>query len=137
MFKRIMLPVDLAHAETLEKALQTSADLVKHYGAELHAVGVTHAAPGAVAHNPAEFAKKLEAFAAEQTAKYGVDFKVRAMTSHDPAVDLDGTLEKAASEINADLIVMASHTPGFLDHIFASNAGYLASHSSLSVLVVR
>ena len=112
MYKIIMIPVDLEHSATLEKALATGADLAKHYHAELYAVGVTHAAPGAVAHNPSEYAQKLEAFAADQTAKYGVDFRAKAMVSHDPAADLDDTLEQAASEIGADLVVMASHVPG-------------------------
>jgi nucleotide-binding universal stress UspA family protein len=137
MYKSIMIPVDLAHPDELEKALTTGADLAKHYRAELHAVSVTHAAPGVVAHNPSEYARKLEAFAADQTRKYGVEFRAKMMVSHDPTVDLDDTLERAASEIGADLVVMASHVPGFWDHIFASRAGYLASHTKLSVFVVR
>lgn len=137
MYKTIMIPVDLEHSDRLKKALSTGADLAKHYGAELFAVGVTTSAPGAVAHNPSEYAQKLEAFAAEQTTKLGVQFKAKAMVSNDPAVDLDDTLKKAGAEIGADLVVMASHIPGFIDYIFASRAGYLASHSDLSVFVVR
>ena len=137
MYKTIMIPVDLEHSNQLDKALATSADLAKHYGAELYAVGVTMSAPSAVAHNPSEYAQKLEAFSAEQTTKHGVPFKAKAMISHDTAVDLDDTLRKAGSEIGADLVVMASHVPGFIDYVFASRAGYFASHSDLSVFVVR
>jgi len=137
MYKSIMVPVDLEHTDTLEKALATAADLAKRYHAELHAVGVTMSAPGVVAHNPSEYAQKLEAFAADQTAKHGMGFRAKAMVSHDPAADLDQTLKQAASEIGADLVVMASHVPGFLDHIFSSRAGYLASHTDLSVFIVR
>ncbi|MBZ0217437.1 MAG: universal stress protein [Fimbriimonadaceae bacterium] len=137
MYKNIMIPVDLAHKDQLEKALATGADLAKHYSAKLYAVGVTGSAPGSVAHNPAEYSEKLKEFAAEQTGKRGVQFNAKAMVSHDPAVDLDDTLKKAATEIGADLVVMASHVPGFMDNIFASRAGYLASHSDLSVFVIR
>jgi len=137
MYKTIMIPVDLEHQDQLGKALATGADLAKHYKAELYVVGVTGTAPGRVAHNPAEYEQELAAFAAEQSAEQGTEFKAKAMTSNDPAVDLDDTLEQAASEINADLVVMASHIPGFADYIFAPRAGYLASHSSLSVFVVR
>ena len=137
MYKTIMIPVDLEHSDQLKKALSTGADLAKHYDAEVFTVSVTSSAPGAVAHNPSEYAQKLEAFAAEQTAVYGVPFKAKTMVSHDPAVDLDDTLKKAGSEIGADLVVMASHVPGFIDYIFASRAGYLASHSELSVFIVR
>ena len=137
MYKTIMIPVDLEHADQLEKALSIGADLAEHYGAELVAVGVTASAPGAAAHNPAEYAAKLDAFAADQTVAHGVGFKAKAMVSHDPAVDLDATLQKAGSEIGADLVVMASHVPGFIDYIFSSRAGYLAAHADISVFVVR
>lgn len=137
MYKLIMIPVDLEHPDTLEKALSVGDDLAKHYQAELYVVGVTHSAPGVVAHNPSEYAQKLQAFAADQTAKRGTEFKSKAVVSHDPAVDLDDKLMQAASDIGADLIVMASHIPGFVDYLFASKAGYLASHTSLSVFIVR
>ncbi len=137
MYKTIMIPVDLEHADQLDKALTIGADLAKHYGADLHAVSVTGTAPGAVARDPTDYAAKLEAFAAEQTALRGIHFKTKVMVSHDPPADLENTLKKAGSEIGADLVVMASHVPGFLEYIFSSRAGYLASHSDLSVFVVR
>lgn len=137
MYKTSMIPIDLEHSDQLKKALSIGADPALYYNAGLIAVGVTSGAPSAVAHNPLEYAPKLEAFAAEQTAVHGVEFKAKAMESHDPAVDLDDTLQKAGSEIGADLVVMASHVPGFIDHILSSRAGYLASHLDLSVFDVR
>ena len=127
----------LEHSDQLEKALATGADLAKHYGARLYAVSVTSSAPGVVAGSPSEYAQKLEAFVAEQTAKRGVRFEAKTIVSHDPPADLENTLKKAGSEIGADLVVMASHVPGFFEYIFSSRAGYLASHSDLSVFVVR
>jgi nucleotide-binding universal stress UspA family protein len=137
MYQKIMIPVDLAHADKLEKALATSTDLAKLYNGELFVVGVTSSAPGVVAHNPTEYAQKLEAFAAEQTKQRGVPFAAKAVTSPDPAIDLDDALKATAAEIGADLVVMASHVPGFMEHIIASRAGYLASHTGISVFVVR
>lgn len=137
MYRTIMTPVDLEHEDRLDKALATAADLAKHYQATLYAVGATSAVPSRVAHNPTEYASRLEAFAKAQTTSRGVEVKPLAKVSHDPAVDLDDILQKAADEIGADLVVMASHVPGFADFIFASRAGYLASHSNLSVFVVR
>ena len=137
MFSSIMVPVDLEHADSLEKALRTAADLSGLYNATASLVGVTASAPSAVAHNPEEYAEKLDAFAVAQQAKFGVVFAAKAMVSHDPAVDLVKTLEAAAEQLNADLIVMASHVPGFADYIIASNAGHLASHVNVSVMVIR
>ena len=42
-----------------------------------------------------------------------------------------------AEAVHADLVVTASHNPGFAEHLFASNSGYLAAHAPVSVLVVR
>ncbi len=137
MYKKIMVPVDLAHTEKLAKALAVSADLAKHYNAAITTVAVTGSTPSTVAHNPKEFAEALEAFAAEQGRQHGVDFASRTMISPDPTIDLDDALARAASELDCDLIVMGSHVPGFAEHVFASRAGYLASHSELSVFVVR
>jgi nucleotide-binding universal stress UspA family protein len=137
MYSKIVVPVDLAHADRLEKALSVAADLAKHYQAELHYIGVTSSAPGAVAHNPEEFAQKLKAFADEQSAARGVAVQADAVTSPDPVRDLDDTLRHTIDELGADLVVMASHVPGFAEHIFSSNAGYLATHAGVSVLVVR
>jgi len=137
MYSKIVVPVDLAHADRLEKALSVAADLAKHYQAELHYVGVTSSAPGAVAHTPEEFAGKLKAFADAQGSARGVAVQADAVTSHDPVRDLDDTLGRTVDELGADLVVMASHVPGFAEHVFASNAGYLANHANVSVLVVR
>lgn len=138
MYSRIMVPVDLAHAEKLEKALQTAADLAKLYHASVCYIGVTASTPSSVAHNPEEFSKKMELFGQEQALKYNLsNVSSASYLSHDPAVDLDDTLMHAATDTGADLVVMASHVPGLLEHVFASNAGYFASFSKMSVLVVR
>lgn len=137
MYKCIVVPVDLAHTEKVEKALQVAAELTKLYGASLHIVAVTSTAPSAIAHNPEEFTEKLNAFAAEQGAGLGVSIVANARTSPDPAIDLDDTLSDEIHTLGADLVVMASHVPGFREFVFASNAGFLASHADISVLVVR
>ena len=33
--------------------------------------------------------------------------------------------------------IMASHVPGFRDYVFHSHAGKLATHTDLSVMIVR
>lgn len=137
MYKRIMVPVDLTHLDQLEKALQTAADLANRYKAPVLYAGVTATTPGPAAHNPEEFASKLDAFATDQGQKHGIQTTSRAYASPDPSVDLDKTLMRAIEDGGIDLVVMASHVPGLPEHIFASNAGYLASHAGVSVMVVR
>ena len=137
MYRKIMVPVDLAHIERLDKAIATATDLAKHYGTPVCFVGVTAETPTEVAHTPREFGEKLQAFGARQAEKHGVAVDTVAYPSHDPADDLERTLIGAAKENGADLIVMASHVPGLQEHIFASNAGAVAAHAEVSVFVVR
>ena len=137
MYSTILVPVDLAHADKLEKSLEAAARLAKLDNARIVYCGVTAGTPGSVAHNPEEFGQKLEAFAAGQAGKSGVECSALAMTSHDPATDLDKALMQAIEDSGADLVVMASHVPGVIDHFFTSNAGWLATHADISVMVVR
>ena len=138
MYKRIMVPVDLAHTDRLEKALASAADLSKHYDIPVSYVAVTATAPGPIAHTPEEFHQKLKGFAADQAKKYGLrDTDAKTITSHDPAVDLHEKLIDAGKELGADLIVMASHVPGVAEHLFESNAGKVALHAEESVFVIR
>ncbi len=137
MFQTLMIPVDLAHAEHLTKALKAAADLSKTYDSEAYLVGVTQSGPTEVASNPKQYAERLATFAADQSNAHGVTFRSHSEISHDPAIDLDTVLQRAAEDLGVDLIVMASHVPGFAERVFASNAGYLASHSRVSVFVVR
>ncbi len=138
MYQQIMIPVDLAHIERLEKALNTGADLAKLYDIPVCYIGVSGNAPSEVAHNPNEYTAKLQQFGKAQADKYALNkVSTAAYFSHDPAIDLDDTLLKAAKEHAADLVVMASHVPGLAEHLFASNAGAFACSATASVLVVR
>jgi nucleotide-binding universal stress UspA family protein len=137
VYKSILVPIDLAHVDRLDKALETAADLSKHYRIPVCYVGVTAAAPGSVAHNPEEYAGKLDAFGKAQAGQHGIEATTRMYVSHDPARDLDTTLMQAIDDVGADLVVMASHVPGVPEHVFATNAGYLANHAKVSVFVIR
>lgn len=137
MYTRIVVPVDLAHSDKLTRVLAVAADLCKHYHSEIYLLAVTTSAPSEIAHDPKEFSEELAKFASTQSAALGVEFNSRSAISHDPAIDLKKVLDTQIHELKADLVVMASHVPGFGDYIFASNSGYLASHTDLSVFVVR
>ncbi|MGP1358366.1 universal stress protein [Roseicyclus sp.] len=136
MFRKIMVPVDLAHANRLARALQVAADLAAHYGATIVYVGVTSPQPSSVAHSPKEFAGKLARFAVAQAEAYGVsEATSHPIVAHDPSVDLDRVLDRAADETDADLIVMGSHIPRAFQ--MRSHGGHLASTTRRSVMLVR
>jgi nucleotide-binding universal stress UspA family protein len=137
MYQTIAVPVDLEHIDRLPKALRTAVDLAKHYGATLHYVGATTETPSPLAHNPKEYQAKLEAFAREQADKHGIEAEAKMIVSLDMTIDLDKQLRQAFEDIGADLVVMASHIPGAKEHLFSSNAGWIANHSPMSVFIVR
>jgi len=90
-----------------------------------------------VARTPEEFRAKLSSFAAGQADQHGIQAIGHAVFSHDPSIDLETALLTAISETGADLVVMATHVPHMTDHIWPSNGGRIASHSGVSVFLVR
>ncbi|WP_322866976.1 universal stress protein [Aquicoccus sp. G2-2] len=136
-FKRIMVPVDLAHIEKLEGALSCAADLARHYDIPITYVGVTGTAPSSIAHNPTEFGQKLEEFSKAEGVRRGVAAAAYYSVANDPTAEVDDALLRAIQHTKSDFVVMASHLPGVFDHIWPSNGGKLAEHAKCSVMLVR
>jgi len=137
MFKTILVPVDLEHADKLAKALDIATGLALQHGAALHVVGVASPLPGAGAHTPGEYAEKLAAFAARTGAPHGLEVTPHALTVSDPAVEANAAILDQAEALGADLLVMATRVPGFAERLFSSHGNYIASHASMSVFLVR
>lgn len=137
MFKTILVPVDLEHAEKLAKAVDIAAGLAREHGAALHMVGIASPLPGAGAHTPGEFAEKLAAFAQRVGTAHGLEVTAHALTVADPAVEANAAILDQAEALGADLLVMATRVPGFAERLFSSHGNYIASHASMSVFLVR
>lgn len=137
MFSNIMVPVDLVHIDTIAKALDVAGDMARHYGATIKVVSVGGELPSELGHTPGEFEKTVMEFAAGLRDRYGVDVDAEPIVAHDPEVETTASLMQAIDDTGADLVIMASHVPGILEHIFNSHGGYIASHAKVSVFVVR
>lgn len=137
MFKKILVPVDLAHRQQIKPALTAASDLARHYRAEVCYIGITATTPGSVARTPEEYQQKLEEFAREQGGVHGQAVSARVITRPDPIVELDEALIQAIEDEGADLIVMATHLPKHLDAVMPSHGGKIASHTDKSVFLVR
>ena len=137
MFSKIMVPVDLVHKDSLQKALDVAGDMARHYDATIDVVSVGGELPGELGHTPREFGDQLQGFADDLREKYGVTVKADPLMAHDPSVETTSELLKAIDKIGVDLVIMASHKPGFIEHIFSSHGGYIAQHAKCSVFVVR
>lgn len=138
MYSRILVPVDLDNADKLSKALDLAGQTAKQSNAEVVYVDVVDAVPTTSARTEgSRLAERLKVFVAEQAKKYGVQTTDHVALRSDLHLNVGSDLVKAAIAADCDLIVMASHMPGFKDHILTSNAGYVASHAPMTVYVVR
>ena len=138
MYSRILVPVDLNHVEKLTKALDLAGRTAKESDAEVVYVDVVDAVPTISARTEGDrLAERLKVFVANQAKKYGIQTIDHVALRSDLHLNVGSDLIKAAKEADCDLIVMASHMPGFKDHILSSNAGYVASHAPMTVYVVR
>jgi len=137
MFSKIMVPVDLVHKESLGKALEVAGDMAKRHGADIEVVSVGGALPGKLGHTPEEFSETVKAFAKDLAEKFGVPVEGDPVISHDPEVETTAALMREIERTGADLVIMASHEPEVLEHVFSSHGGYIAQHAKCSVFVVR
>ncbi len=139
MYRKIMVPVDLEHVDNMEKALHGAAELATSYSVPVCYVAVAGRAPNEVAANPEQFEKAMRDFAHKQGERYGIETESLTLSSVDVPAELDQKLLEGLRQTGADLVVMASHTPGLSDrlHLIGSNAAWLVRHSDVSIFVVR
>lgn len=141
MYKDILLPVDLDQEESWKKALPTAIEYCKAFGARLHVMTVMpdFGLPMVATYFPKNFEHK----AIEEANKHLHDFVSQQVPKEVPVQHIvaEGRVYKeiirVAGEINADLILMASHRPELRDYFIGPNAEHVIRHASQSVLVVR
>ena len=138
MFSRILVPVDLNNVDKLTKALDIAAQTAKENDATVVYVGIVDAVPTISTTTEGERIKAvLDSFTAEQAKTHGIKTADHVMLRGDLHLHVGKDIITAAKDGNCDLIVMASHIPGIKDHIFSSNAGYVATHAPICVYVIR
>lgn len=138
MYSRILVPIDLANADQLKKALSVAAQMAKENDATVVYVGVVDAVPTTSTQTEGEKMKVLlDSFTAEQAQTHGIKTADHVMLRGDLHLHVGKEIIQAAKNADCDLIVMASHIPGIKDHIFSSNAGYVATHAPICVYVIR
>ena len=138
MYSRILVPVDLDHVDKLTKALDLAVRTARENDATIVYADVVDAVPTMTAQTEsAREADRLRKFVTSQAELNDVDATDHVALRSDLRLNVGSDVVKVAKELNCDLIIMASHVPGFKEHFFSSNAGYVASHAPVSVYVVR
>jgi nucleotide-binding universal stress UspA family protein len=140
MFKRILVPVDLADTDLAKAAIETAVSLAQASGGAVRLMNVLPATPAMLAeYVPPDFDAQQRQSALEALAIIAKE-SVLGSARIDVAVRQGGiyheVLEEAKS-IHADLIVMSSHRPAMKTYFLGSNAGHVVRYAKCSVLVVR
>lgn len=141
MFDKVLLPIDINHPESWEKALPAAKRCVAK-GGEIHLLGIVHDLGSALvaSYLPDDFEKTametLKAQLQDLAAKECDDSdKVECHVGHGHVSE---TILRTAGKMQADLIVMASHPPGdFRTLLIGSNAADVVRHATIPVLTVR
>jgi nucleotide-binding universal stress UspA family protein len=141
MYKKVLLPIDLAEESSWRKALPTAVECCQAFGAELHLMTVVpDFGMSAVAqYFPEDYAERAGAEAAERLKKLSAEqvsdgIKVHHRVGHGTIYE---EILKATEETGCDLIVMASQRPELKDYLLGPNAARVVRHANCSVLVVR
>lgn len=136
MYKNIIVPIDLDRADNAQAILMKAREL-SIVGGKLTVVNVVADVPGLItAELPEGLVQKAAHNARDslldlvKEAGVKADVQVRSGSPHHAIVGL-------ADELGADLILIASHTPGLRDYLLGATAANVARHAKCSVLVHR
>ncbi len=134
MYKTIICAVGLGSRERAEHLLRTAHSLLEPRG-RLRIVHIVESVPSS-RQGPDEWALAVIGEAEENLAllckRLAIPASVDVRTGR--AAD---TILTIATEIKADLIVMAAHSPDILDHVFGSTVDHVAHHAKCSIHIDR
>lgn len=141
MYSSILFPVDLEHERSWKDAHQVVKKLAHALDAKVHVLTVVADVRSSMASQflPDNFEEKVVTEAKQRLTAF--------IQEHlDGLADVDGYVATGrpykeivsnAEKLGCDLIIMASHKPGVLDHLIGPNADKVIRHSKLSVMVVK
>ena len=142
MYKRILVPIDLADADLAKPAVAAALMMAQSQGS-IRFVNVLPLTPVMLAeYVPPDFELQQRKAAEEALAivvgETGLDAARASATVRQGGVYQE--ILEEASAIDADLIVMSSHRPqrhAVRTYFLGSHAGHVVRYATCSVLVVR
>jgi len=140
MFKRILVPVDLADQNLAKPALDFAVMIAGASGGEIRLINVLPITPVMLAeYVPPDF--DIQQRKSAEDALAIVVNEVRLKQGHVSSVVRQGgvyhEILEETKEFKADLIVMSSHRVGVRTYFLGSVAGHVVRYASCSVMVVR
>jgi len=141
MYTSILLPIDIGHKSSWEKAAPDAVRIARQEGAKIHVLTVIPDFGMSVVGSffPSNFADDALKASAGELDKIATDVIPPDLLAGTHAVS--GTIYKRilvkAEELGCDLIVLASHRPEKADYLLGPNASRVVRHANCSVFVVR
>lgn len=140
MFKRILVPVDLAEPDLSKPAIEAAVAMARASSGSLRIVNILPMTPVMLAeYVPPDFDEQQRQSADDAVKKLAEESGLGP--DRVSAVVRQGGIYheviEEAKTINADLIVMASHRPDMRSYFLGSNAGHVVRYANCSVLVLR
>jgi nucleotide-binding universal stress UspA family protein len=140
MYRRILVPIDLADVELAKPAIATALMMVRESGGTVRLINVLPVTPVMLAeYVPPDFEAQQRASAEEAIAivakETGLGPDRISTVVRQGAIDRE--ILDEAKTMNADLVVMSSHRAGVRTYFLGSNAGHVVRYAACSVLVVR
>ena len=146
MFRTILLPIDVQHEASWQKAIPAARELLAENG-ELHLLGIVHDVGNAwvASYLPKGYEKQaLEAMKTRLGELAGAELagtelaEEARVKTHVGYGHVAETILEMAGRIGADLIVMASRSPDEMRTFrVGSQADRVVRHSPISVMILR
>ncbi len=140
MYKKILVPVDLADTDLAKPAIAAATEMARASGGSVRLVNVLGMTPVMLAeYVPPDFDVQQRKSAEEALGIIAGECGLNP--AHVSATVRQGGIYhevlEEAKMFNADLIVMSSHRPAMRTYFLGSNAGHMVRYAKCSVLVVR
>lgn len=140
MYKKILVPIDLADTDLAKPAIETAVAMARDAGGAVRLINVQPLTPVMLAdYVPADFEAQQRRSSQDVlgiiASECGLDAAQVSFTVRQGGIYHE-VLEEA-KDFDADLIVMSSHRPAMRTYFLGSNAGHVVRYAPCSVLVVR
>ena len=140
MFKKILVPVDLAETDLAKVAINTACNMARESGGAVRLLNVMPMTPVMLAeYVPPDFEAQQKSASEEALAIIANECPLSPgqVTSVVRQGGIYHEILEEAKHIGADLIVMSSHRPAMKTYFLGSNAGHVVRYAKSSVLVLR
>ncbi len=140
MFRKILVPVDIAETEMARPAIDQACEFASQSGGEVRLLYVRSLMPISFAEFiPPNFDEEQQTQA--ETEMKAIAAGVALPRDRVSALVRIGAVYPEvlaeAKDWNADLVIVGSHRPSMASYLLGSNASTIVRHAPCSVLVVR